>query len=196
MTPRYRTSPADVAEPPWTDDGWSIEPLIDGATGLYARLTGRDGLAVCAARGWRLPTRAEVLELHAEAVAGRAVEIAPVILPDILALRMAGIALDDEAGKQRLRDLYMQSRQWAEAHDLVARQRLAALGWDGRIRVANVGKCVISGEGEGLYLCGWWDGRRWIQGGERAISGPLVPGSHSADDFTDYATLHIVRRLV
>ncbi len=169
----YRTLPADVAPPIWAG-ATTVEPLRDSLTGLYARLTYRDALAVAKALGARLPTRADVIARRS-----RAMEIEPVCLPTSEMLE--GVALHDV---QAFRDANMASREWAEIHDAEVQARLAARKWDGAQVVCNAGKHWIVGAGR-ARICGWWQLGAFTQAGLRDQHGL---------DYTDYATTTILMR--
>ncbi len=177
---RYITAPQDAECRGWTDDGWSIEPLYDAQTGLYARLTYAGALEACELLGAVLPTRDDVIELHRVGLV-----LSPVMLPtkDMMTI-----------GAARL-------------HDGRVREQLAVVGWTAaqRRRLANLGKVWIEGAPLGsAHLMGWYiaDQRRgadrvevagrWIQSG---TTPPGVPGFHD-DGYCDYSSMTICRLLV
>lgn len=166
----YRT-PAERAAP--HPSGWarlrpgvSVTrlPLVDLDTGLFARLTYRDAEMVADRHGGRLPTREDVLEL---------VRVGHLITPSTLSY-----------GPE------MVTREHAQEHDRLVREKLLSSRWDGVRPVMNVGKWWRHGAtGENVAICGWWDGSKLIQSGI-ARDNPHHLGA--ARSHVDYGTLTIV----
>lgn len=184
---RYITPITDVATESivWSDmpSGRSVTrtPLVDRATGLFARLTYRDLLAVASSLNVSIISAEGVKDVKAYGF-----RIDPVILPsaDMRPPRLPGETLAAYEGRIRIP---MGSIDWARIHDLRARQKLA--DWDLR-PVLNMGKWWVAGAPSGRsWLMGWHDGKRWIQP-QPAIGSR---GPHN-DQHTDYGTLSMLER--
>lgn len=127
-------------------------PLIDAATGLFARLSYREALGVAERYGAKLLTPEQVDLLFAKSP----FKLAPCILPPTH---------------------MMASREWAEKHDACVRSQLEKLGWDGRTPVANANKHWTRGAPPGrAHNYGWHDikapnGRIWQSLGTRHDDG-------------------------
>lgn len=122
----------------------TAEPLIDSATGLYARLTADDYKAVAKQLGGRMMTIAELDALH------RGIGVRRFLLKPIT--------------------LWAQGRdirqfQWAVEHDRQLLMQLAqgpgapyASGtWDGTCPLANAGKYFVGEPAEAGTNMGWWE---------------------------------------
>jgi hypothetical protein len=147
-------------------------PLYDTSAQLFARLGWRAAAAWLGARGWRLPTPAEIEEM-----ADASVYIAPVTLPDAKQLLEAGIAASNTPAVDAYRNARMRSKQWCVRHDVAVAQRLAATGWQGTAPVYGAGKHWTTGGG----ILGWYG----IQ--------PLSM-AHARYEHADYATTTIAAR--
>ena len=176
MIDSYITPLPSVVVPRWVTlaPGLLIthHPIEDPQGPGLAHLTYRDALALADRLGARLPTRAEVLELH-ELAAAAGTEIAPVILPDAH-LRAQGCVPGDPR---------MVTRAWCDRHDAAVLLAIAGLA-DQETAVANAGKHWIGPAPTGrAALCGWWQGGALIQSGL---------GAPHDDLHHDYATTCIL----
>lgn len=140
-------------------------PLWDRTTGLWARLTYRGAVATTASLGCRLPTQSEVMRYTQIAIA-HGVCLKPVTLS--YGPEMIGLA-------------------HAVEHDRRVLQQLDAMTDERRAdAVANIGKHWVAGAAPGrARICGWWDGRKFIQAGGADVHG---------DTHHDYATTTMVVR--
>ena len=171
----YRTAPELVAV---HDSGWirlpsGVEvtrlPLVEvDCPERFARIGAGAARQWCAAHGARLPTAAELDELHASAL-----YIEPYTLPTVAMIHAAGIGLADTALIDRFRTTHMSGEPWARLHDAQVWLRLHAAEWTDQA-VANAGKHWCAG---GIY--GWWRA-------DGSMIQPLYAGH--GDDHTDYAT--------
>jgi len=147
-------------------------PVID-SEGLFARLGETEAGQLLGAFGLRLPTAAELDELHLASLF-----IAPVTLPDAAMLAEQGIAQGSIDAIDAFRNANMSSRAWAEYHDRAIAARLKAAGWDGSEPVSNAGKHWTTGGG----IYGWW---------QTPKLSPLIQGLsyyHKGSNHRDYAT--------
>lgn len=151
-------------------------PLYDGENEVFARLSLAEARQWCADNGYRLPTVAELRELHDVAL-----WIAPVTLPTTAMVVSARVPLTTDA-INRFRSANMSSLQWARIHDNAVDAALEETGFDGNEPVANVGKCW-SDEGA---LFGW-----------RKADGSFIqkPYSGHGDHHHDYASTTYVARV-
>lgn len=186
-TGAFRSAEADIVV---RDEGWvtlasgvqiTRLPLWDQRHDLAARIGFGPLSRWLAKRGWRLPTAAELDELHQ---LGHFV--APVTMPTQAQLRAAGVPLV-EAHIDRYRNAHMMSHRWCAAHDAEVWRRLDASGWDGKQPVANFGKHWVEPVGT---IFGWWTSP---PPATRKIQNPST--FHSTDPtYSDYATTaHAVR---
>ncbi len=191
MTNAYVTAPNDATITGWARVGdiWlSVEPLRDASTGGYAHLCYRGALEALERLGATMATAGDI-----DALRDAGINLAPVLLPDAAICHEAGVRLDDEAGKQRLRVLNMMGLTWAQNHDAQVQAQLDALAWDGSRPVANAGKHWIAGAPTGrAWLKGWWlaSSRHYIQAGTER---PGDRGFHD-DEYADYPTTTVARR--
>jgi len=120
-------------------------PLYDAKNELFARLSLAEARQWCEANGYRLPTVAELRELH-----NASLYIAPVTLPTAAMVTAAGLPLTT-AAINKFRNENMASKAWARIHDDTVDRELEKAGYDGSEPVANVGKCWT----QDGYLFGW-----------------------------------------
>lgn len=167
-------------------------PLIDDA-GLFARLGAADAARMLAAQGMRLPTAAELMQLHALAMF-----IEPVTLPTAAQLQAAGVPKpwQDSQGRDTpqmaaYRGAHMSSREWAELHDARVMELLKAAAWDGQ-PVANAGKHWTNDGG----ILGWWlKAGGQIQGLSYFHEPNQKPHLPPLGNHTDYGTtIHAARK--
>lgn len=181
--PSYRTPLPSVVLPRFVPLAPGVEvthhPLEDASrpSGL-AHLSYRDALAYAATVGARLPTRAEVVELH-EVAEAAGTELAPCILPDS-EMRAAGAKPGDPA---------MSTLAWCDYHDMLV------VGWikmslpDQDTPVANAGKHWIGPAPPGkAALCGWWVADLRPFGGHGAGFVQSGTGFPHDDEHHDYGT--------
>lgn len=192
MTPIFRTRPEDahVVAAMRVGEVWlSSLPLVDGPSGLFARLSWADGRSAAALLGGRLPTPHELDEGLAAGVL-----LHPVTLPS---LNMVPHGVDP----QTLRVSQMMGREWCATHDNRVRRQLADLGWDGQQHVASVGKHWVEGSDHAGHfppsgwaaLYGWYRSRRPGDLWQPLNDGRPKPLRHDAATYTDYGTLtHVV----
>jgi hypothetical protein len=194
MADEYITKLANVECRGWTkvDDVWlSTEPLYDKETDLYARLGYKGAMEACAKVGGTLVSHDDIKRLHDDAVAGLALELIPVTLPDKGQQKAAGVKTQKEI--DALRDANMKGREYADYHDDRVWDQLNDRKWNRKMRLANCGKHWISGAPKGgAYLMGWWDKatKKFIQGG---LYTPGKPTKHN-DTYHDYGTLTLAVR--
>jgi len=197
----YRSDPARTTCAGWVPVGpvWVSLPLEDDGPDprpTYARMGYRAALQVAKRLGGRLPTRREMA-----AIADAGLVLSPVALPDAELCHVHGVSVRDEAMKQHLREVHMQSLEWMLHHDAqVAKQLLA---WNPeRQPLMGCGKQWIRGEGVHqlppggtAWLMGWPHkagvGWAWTQTGLDAESG--ARGFHD-DLYADYSSIVIVVR--
>lgn len=152
-------------------------PVVDGDTKLFARLGPTPAAAWAATKGYRLPTCAELDELHRASL-----YIAPYTMPTADMLREAGVALNDGEAVQRHRVANMRSLAWCEQHDAEVYDRLEEAGWVSQ-PVSNAGKHWADG---GL-IYGWW-----LETG-KPIQSPSGAHRGGGGTHTDYGTtFHVV----
>lgn len=181
----HRTAAVDAVVHPtgWAPFAPGLEvtrlPLVDRRVSLpdgrpvFARLTYRDALAVAAIFGARLPTAAEMDQLHLESIV-----LAPCTLP---------------AGREMI------SLAYSEEHDAVVWAQLEQ--WDRHSPVAGAGKHWIAGAPAGrAYLMGWWvehvERYSQVRRGPGWIQVPSPPGSAGPhdDQHHDYGTTTLLVR--
>jgi len=152
-------------------------PLWDSEEQLFARRGPGTSEDWCRGRGWRLPTVAELDELHSLAL-----HIEPVTLPTVAMLQADRVCVSSTDAIDHYRNTRMRSRAWCAIHDREVFERLRTAGWTDE-PVANAGKHWIANR----TIYGWWRrGQPMIQAPSRAHAGE--PG------YTDYATTtHAVR---
>jgi peptidoglycan hydrolase-like protein with peptidoglycan-binding domain len=147
-TGAFRTAPADIAVHP---SGWhrlspTVEvtrlPLWDSRHDLAARPGWGPADEWLRAKGWRMPTVAEMQALHAASQ-----YVAPFTMPTVAMLSGAGIPLSNTKAIDAYRNAHMMSHRWAALHDAEVWRRLDAAKWDGVKPVANFGKqwCAPAG---------------------------------------------------
>lgn len=188
----FRSSLADVAvhESGWTRLPSGVEitslPLWDSREHLFARLGHGEAGSWLTARGMRLPTKAELGELHQVSL-----YVPPVTLPTPEMIVAAGVPKPwrlpdgkDSPAMSAYRVAHMRSRAWCEQHDAEVWRRLHGAGCVDQ-PVANAGKHW----GAGGHIYGWW----LTQAGDKMIQG--WSSAHAGDPtYTDYATtVHAVR---
>ena len=189
---QYITPPEAADCIAWIQEGdwwYSIEPIYDASTGLYARFTYEGASAAARYLHAELPTRDDIIALRRVGF-----PLSPVMLPDADMLRSVGLPPHSpESQINAYRTEHMGSIEWARIHDERVRAALVSGGWDGQQRVANAGKHWIAGAPPGrAYLMGWWDGTGWIQSGLSALT-PGSPGPHDSQHH-DYGTTTILKR--
>ena len=153
-------------------------PLWDDHHGLFARLGPGQAADLLSGRDMRLPSKAELDELHEAAMF-----IAPYTLPTPSMVVDAGVPKPwytedgrDSPAMSAYRVANMRSRAWCAQHDEEVFARLRDAGWAGE-PVSNAGKHW----GEGGHIYGWWrESRKPIQGWSAAHKNEAT--------FTDYAT--------
>jgi len=165
-------------------------PVFDLDAQLFARLGWEPAIAWLASRGYRLPTTAEMEELHQIGL-----WIPPFTMPTEEQLKAAGIPMTLPGADGRpihnpavdsFRNNNMRSLEWCSEHDAAVVDLLEAAGWDGEMGVANVGKHWVLPAGT---IFGWWTNSppqtKKIQNA-RNPSAPNFP-PHGGT-YTDYAT--------
>ena len=178
----YITAPDDIAPAVWLPLGsaWVSLPMLDAATGLYARMGYAWWVAYAATIGARLPTHDEINALRAVAVD------ATVILPSREDCAAAGVPYVECQAKEDFRTRNMRGREWCERADQRAAAKLAAAGWTGGVPVL-MGKPWIKGPpgsaheyppGGTAWLMGYTNGAGWWQSGTDSLTGK--PGFHEA----------------
>lgn len=191
MKPQYITNPSSADCHAWKREGdwlWSIEPLQDLDTGLYAHLTYDGAKEAVDLLGGELPTHDDILELQRTGFF-----IEPIMLPDHDMIQAAGVSPGSQQAIDQFRNENMGTIEWARIHDDRVRARLVSGRWDGFTRVLNAGKHWIAGAPRGrAYLMGWWTGKGWIQSGASALM-PDNPGPHGSDHH-DYATTTLAKK--
>lgn len=192
MTKPFLSDPRDISyEGAWLPISDTVEitklPLYDTRNVCFARLGGRLAKELLASMGARLPSVAELDELHTHGM-----HIEPYVLPtdDATMLLEAGIALHDGAAIERFREANMMSLEWAQKHDNEVMTRLAKAGWVGQA-VDNAGKHwalpdASTRPGHSL-IYGWWTPRARAYG----VSNDVMiqqPSPFHDDAYDDYAT--------
>jgi hypothetical protein len=187
MIERYLTDPAISVVPRFVRLGavWiTHHPIEDAGPGL-AHFTYAGAVAVAAANGARLPTRAEVFALH-EAAATAGTELPVFDLPDA-ALRAEGCVPGDPR---------MVTRAWCDLHDAKVLAAMAP-NTDSDAPVANAGKHWIGPAPAKLAaLCGWWVADVRAYGSSRSGPGFVQTGEDFPhdDQHSDYATTTMLVR--
>jgi hypothetical protein len=187
MIERYVTDPAVAVVPRFVPLGavWiTHHPVEDPGPGL-AHLTYAGALALAAANGARLPTRAEVFALH-EAAAAAGTEVAILVLPDAALLAEGCVPGDPR----------MVTRVWCDIHDARVLAAMAA-DQDSDAPVANVGKHWIGpAPATRAALCGWWVADVHAYGSSRTGPGFVQSGDDFPhdDQHSDYATTTMLVR--
>jgi hypothetical protein len=163
----------------------TVTPLLDRATGGFARLSYAGALAAAQSNGAELISRAGV-ETRSDVARANNLELSPVTLPDVAMMRAAGIDPKDRTAVGAFLNANMRSREWVKIHDDRVRAQLTARSWDGQSVTSNIGKPWTSGAAPGRgRLFGWrLPNGSWIQPEEDAHD----------DAWTDYATTTILRR--
>lgn len=134
----YRTSPSDTLPPRWVTwrgREWTLEPLRDRVTGLYARLDYDGATTAALLHGGRMLDAADYDELFEH---GFALEPITLVSTPADAQQMASLA-------------------FAQRHDAKLAEQLASKGWDQATPLGNAGKTWIRGAEKGRALnYGWW----------------------------------------
>lgn len=167
ITPSDRA--AVLADANWIEFMPGVEmanrPLWDPGAGLWARLQYRGALEAAPRLGVRLPTQSEVMT-YITLSARHRLCLKPVTLS--YGPEMVGFA-------------------HAVEHDRRVDEQLAAFS-DEQLAdaIAGIGKHWVAGASRGkARICGWWNGRKFIQAGGSDVHG---------DDHADYATTTMVVR--
>lgn len=137
-------------------------PLVDGRTGLMARLDRVSAIRALAAINLRLPTLATVREIAR------------------VGFWVPPVTLVSTAADERL----MRTEAFCRQHDERMLSQLTAAGWDGREVVSTFGKWHVQGAAPGANRIAGWPrskGGRLIQQGIQDV--------HIGEELTDYATL-------
>lgn len=152
-------------------------PVIDADAELFARLGPTPAAAWAASKGYRLPTCAELDDLHRASL-----YIEPYTMPTADMLRAAGVPINDGEAVQRHRVAHMRSLAWCEQHDSEVYDRLEEAGWASQ-PVSNAGKHWAD---TGL-IYGWW-----LKTGQ-PIQSPSGAHRGGGGTHTDYGTtFHVV----
>lgn len=167
----YRTQASDTMPPRWVQwrgREWTLEPLRDRITGLYARLDYHEAGVAALLHGGRMLDARDYDELYQHGF-----KLEPITL----------VATAEDAQR-------MASLAFAQRHDQALDAQLQAGAWDQKTPLGNAGKTWLRGAPKGRAInYGWW---KTAAGAAAKLI--QTPGTRHDDRHVDYSQLTMLVR--